>query len=251
MRRFIIGFALIAPVLLIIAWKTSPLLGIAILAASHALLLYPTLRPNAQWLGPVITRFEPRGEQVWLTIDDGPTEDTSALLDALSNRDVKATFFVKGALALARPDLVRDIVARGHSVGNHSQTHPSATFWCLPRRRIAAEIDECSAALTTITGSAPRWFRAPVGMKNPLVHPLLERRQMQLIGWTARAFDAVFRDIERVRTGMARKVSAGAIIVMHQGHAHSVTCIDAVIADLQQRGYEFVVPDEGRLKTNR
>ena len=251
MRRFIVAFGFVAPVLLIAVWKFSPLLGVAILAASHALILYPTLRPNVQWLGPVITRFEPRGQEVWLTIDDGPTEDTTTLLEVLSRRNAKATFFVKGRLAEARPDLVREILKRGHSVANHSHTHPSGSFWCLPRRRIATEIDSCNRALSAITGSSPTWFRAPVGMKNPLVHPLLARRSMELIGWTVRAFDGVMHDIDRIRARVARRVSSGAIIVMHQGRDHSVTCIDAVVADLQERGYAFVVPENGRLKTKR
>lgn len=251
MRRLILAFAIVAPILLIAFWNVSPILAIAILAVSHALLLYPTLRPNVQWLGPVVTRFEPRGQEVWLTIDDGPAADTVPLLETLASRGVTATFFVKGALAEGSPDLMREIVRRGHSVANHSQTHPSATFWCLPPRRIAGEIDACNRALAAITGSTPQWFRAPVGMKNPFVHPLLAGRGMQLIGWSARAFDTVVGDVERVRAAIARAVSPGAIVLMHQGQPTSVACIDAVIADLKQRGYEFVVPEAGRLKTKR
>jgi Predicted xylanase/chitin deacetylase len=104
MRRLILSFAVAAPFLLILLWPHSRVLAILTLAASHALLLYPTLRPNVQWLGPVITAFEPEGRQVWLTIDDGPCDDTARLLDELDSRGVRATFFVKGSLARARPD---------------------------------------------------------------------------------------------------------------------------------------------------
>ena len=97
MRRLILAFSAVAPVALVVLWiRGMPLLGMGVLALSHALLLYPTLRPNVQWLGPVITCFEPEGNEIWLTIDDGPTADTLAVLEAL---DVRATFFVKGTLA--------------------------------------------------------------------------------------------------------------------------------------------------------
>src|SRR5438445_9025147 len=132
MRNLIFGFAWLSPSVAIILWPRAPLTGIAIVAASHGLLLYPTLRPNVQWFGPVITRFEASSREVWLTIDDGPTDDTPAILGLLAKTNIKATFFLKGALASLRPDLVRSILAGGHSIGNHSYTHPSATFWCLP-----------------------------------------------------------------------------------------------------------------------
>jgi peptidoglycan/xylan/chitin deacetylase (PgdA/CDA1 family) len=239
MRRVILVFAVAAPIVLIVLWTRAPLIGIAILALSHALLLYPTLRPNVQWLGPVITCFEPEGNELWLTIDDGPTDDTLAILDAL---DVKATFFVKGKLARGHPELIRAMLERGHGIANHSDTHPSATFWCLSPAAIAREIDG---------GVSSNLFRAPVGMKNPGVHPALRRRGMRLIGWSVRGFDTVGDDIERVVRRIVPRVFPGAIVVMHQGRAISARCIARVVGELRARGYSFVIPDDARLKTKR
>lgn len=246
MRGVIIAFALAAPVALIALWPHAPLAGIGILALSHALLLYPTLRPNVQWLGPVVTSFEPEGNQVWLTIDDGPTDDTAAILDILDARGAKATFFIKGILARQRPDLLRLIVERGHGVGNHSDTHPSASFWCLLPAAIAAEIDGCAATIPPT-----RWFRAPVGMKNPAVHPALARRGMRLIGWSVRGFDGVRADVERVVRRIVPRVFPGAIVVLHQGREFSAGCIVRVVDELRGRGYSFVIPADERLKTKR
>jgi len=246
MRRLIIAFAIVAPVVLIVLWQSAPLAGIGILALSHALLLYPTLRPNVQWLGPVVTSFEPEGTEVWLTIDDGPAGDTAAILDLLDARGAKATFFVKGVLARERPELVRAIAERGHGVGNHSDTHPSGSFWCLLPGRIAAEIDGCAAAIPPT-----RWFRAPVGMKNPFVHPALTRRGMRLIGWSVRGFDGVSADIDRVVRRIVPRVFPGAIVVLHQGREASAACIARVVDELRARGYAFVIPGDERLKTKR
>lgn len=125
----ILLFAVVAPVALILLWPHAPLAGVGVLALSHALLLYPTLRPNLQWLGPVVTRFETPRRELWLTVDDGPTEDTREVLDLFDRHGVKATFFVKGTLAEQHPEHVREILARGHSLANHTQTHPAGSFW--------------------------------------------------------------------------------------------------------------------------
>ena len=255
MRALILWFAffatLLIPMLLLVLFPPWWLIAIAVLALSHALVLWPTLRPNSQWLGPVITCFESPANEVWLTIDDGPTGDTAALLDALDARGVKATFFVKGSLAAEHPELVRLMLTRGHAVANHSQTHPSGAFWCLPPTAIAREIDECSKELMLITGEAPRLFRAPVGMKNPFVHPILARRNMTLVGWSVRGFDSFGDDVGRVAARIVPRVRNGSIIVMHQGRGFSVACVSRVVDELQARGYSFVIPGLERLKTNR
>jgi peptidoglycan/xylan/chitin deacetylase (PgdA/CDA1 family) len=239
-----------APLALIALWPYSPLAGIGVVALSHALLLYPTLRPNVQWLGPVITRFATSRNEVWLTIDDGPAADTPAVLDLFDAHGVKATFFVKGTLAAQHGDLAREIVRRGHTLANHSQTHPQASFWCLPPGRIATEIDECNRAVATITGTPPRWFRAPVGMKNFTVHPALARRNMRLIGWTARGFDAIVSDADDILRRILPHLRPGAIIVLHQGREHSVRVLEKVIAALKERGYGFVVPGDEQLRAS-
>lgn len=216
------------------------------LALSHLLIVYPTLRPNVQWWGPVITRFETPRREVWLTIDDGPTDDTHALLDLFDRFRVKATFFVKGVLAEAHPDLIREIAARGHSVANHSNTHPAGSFWCTLPGRIAEEIDLCNRAL----GMPARWFRAPVGMKNFFVHPALAKRNMRLIGWTARGFDAVVSDADHILTRILPRLTPGAIIVLHQGREHSLRVLERVIVAVQERGYAFVIPEDDALRTS-
>jgi peptidoglycan-N-acetylglucosamine deacetylase len=214
MRRLILGFAAAAPLIAIALWPHW-LIGLGIVVLSHLLILYATLVPNCQWLGPVVTCFETERKEVWLTIDDGPADDTEAIAQMLERRNAKATFFEIGR--------------------NHSMTHPSATFWCLGPRRIAEEI------------GISRWFRAPVGMKNPFVHPVLEKRNMRLIGWTVRGLDAFQRDIERVVRRIMKGVRPGAIVVLHQGRPQSLQIIERVVEELQARGYELVIPDDARL----
>jgi peptidoglycan/xylan/chitin deacetylase (PgdA/CDA1 family) len=242
---------IIAPLIAIVLARWSALAALGVIALSHALVLYPTLRPNVQWLGPVVTRFRSAEKEVWLTVDDGPTEDTIAVLDLFDAHAIKVTFFVKGVLAEKRPELIHEMLRRGHAVANHSYSHPSATFWCLPPSRIAEQIRRCNEALKTITGSTPAFFRAPVGTKNPAVHPALNRLGMTLIGWSARAFDTKTKDPELVVKRVMPDVSPGAIILLHQGRVASVPMLARVIEEVQRAGYRFVIPSPDRLKTNR
>ena len=125
---------------------------------------------------------------------------------------------------------------RGHTVANHTHTHPAGSFWCSPPGRVASEIDACNRAIATATGTAPRWFRAPVGMKNLTVHPALARRGMRLIGWTARGFDAVRSDSREILARILPHLCPGAIIVLHQGREHSLRVLEYVIVALKSAG---------------
>ena len=101
MRRLILGFAAVAPLVAIALWSSSIPLAIGVVLLSHMLVLYPTLRARSQWLGPVVTSFATRENEVWLTIDDGPDpRDTSEVLGILKRHAARATFFVTGSLAL-------------------------------------------------------------------------------------------------------------------------------------------------------
>jgi peptidoglycan/xylan/chitin deacetylase (PgdA/CDA1 family) len=256
MRRAILGFAAVAPFAAIALWGTSIPLAIGVVFASHMLVLYPTLRARSQWLGPVVTTFETPRPEVWLTIDDGPDErDTEEILEILRRHDAKATFFVKGSLALARPALIGAMAADGHEVANHSHDHPSATFWCLPPGAVGREIDRCNDAIASILGAPPSRFRAPVGMKNPFVHPHLAKRGMKLVAWSSRGFDGVDGfDVEATVARVLRDAQPGAIVLLHQGvrgsdgSLASARCIELILEAFAARGLRCVIPPDAALR---
>ena len=237
-----------ASALWLAGWPALAALGVS--AAGHAPLVYGTLRSGSRLFGPVATRFEPAGDEIWLTIDDGPDpEDTPRILDLLDAAGARATFFVRGDRARAHPSLIAEILRRGSTVANHSCHHPQASFWSLPPGRAASEIDDCNQALHELTGQAPRWFRPPVGMANPFVHRAVAA------GWSARGFDGVAwraRDPEAVVGGILRGLRPGAIILLHEGRrgpageALNVRAIAGLLTALNQRGWRAVIPADER-----
>lgn len=225
-------------------WRLGWRVGLPVLLLSHLVFVWGTLRPRSALFGPVLWRLPTREPVAWLTIDDGPSDDTAAILDALDARGAKATFFVVASRARARPELVREIVRRGHGLGNHSASHPSAWFWALGPRRMAREIADAQSELQALSGTAPRWFRAVVGMANPFVAAPLARLGLARVAWSARGYDAVDGDAARVVARIERDLTPGAIVLLHEGAAHgrSVETIVAMLDRLEARGFRTVLP---------
>ena len=246
-RRLILGSALFAALFFLGTVAFHPWLALGVLFVSHMLILYPTLVANCQWWGRVVTHFETTEREVWLTIDDGPDPlDTPRLLEILRRFEARATFFVIGERAAKFGAELAAIRAAGHEVANHSARHPSATFWCLPPARIAAEIDQCGIE----TGN----FRSPAGMKNFFVHPALAQRNLRLIGWTVRGLDTVSRDPDAVAKRIMRRARPGAILLLHEGHRRSTApdfypcCLERTLTALTNSKYRCILPQPEQLR---
>lgn len=218
--------------------------GMAAMLASHAPFLWGTLRPGSRLFSPVVTRMPTKARVVWLTIDDGPSDDTPAILDLLDAHGARATFFLVGERAERRPGLVREIVRRGHEVANHSHTHPQAWFWALGPRRMRDEIHVAQRTLTALAGIAPRRFRAVVGMANPFTAAPLKAHGLTRVGWSARGYDAVAKDPAAIVARIERDLAPGAIVLLHEGakHGRNVETIARLLQRLDALGYRAIVP---------
>ncbi len=223
-------------------WRFGWVWGLPLLLASHALFVVPVFLPNSGFYAPVLSRLP--GQTVWLTIDDGPSDDTLAILDLLDRYDAKASFFMVGERAAARPALVHKVLQRGHGLGNHSHSHPQARFWALGPGQLAAEIGHCQQVLGELAGSAPRWYRSVVGMTNPFVAPALKRHGLTRVGWSARGYDGVNCTPESVLARIVPDLAPGAIVLLHEGaaHGHNLAIIEAVLQQLQARGLRARLP---------
>ena len=191
------------------------------LAANHALLGAVGMRPRSALLGPNLSRLPPacarRGE-VALTFDDGPDpEVTPRVLDLLDAAGATASFFLIGARAARHPALVREILRRGHSAENHTHDHPLAFAALHPpaqRRQILRAQETILAA-----GGRPRFFRAPAGLRSPLLDPVLAVTGLRYVSWTRRGADAVISCPERVGRRLLRGLAGGDLLLLHDGNA--------------------------------
>jgi peptidoglycan-N-acetylglucosamine deacetylase len=190
--------------------------------ADHALLTAAGLTPRSALLGPNWTRLPHTAagrRELAITIDDGPDPRiTPRVLDILDDRGAKATFFCIGERVQRHAELVREIVRRGHSVENHSHRHLNH-FSLLGPRSLIAEIERAQDTIGITTGQHPLFFRAPAGLRSPFLDPVLSRLGLRLASWTRRGFDTVSASAEAVLGKLTRRLGAGDILLLHDGHA--------------------------------
>jgi len=204
------GIGLLTP-----AWPWS----LGALAANHALIAAAGLWPRSTWLGSNLTHLPRQRPEVALTIDDGPDpEVTPAVLDLLDALEVKATFFCIGTQARRHPELMREIVRRGHGLGNHSQHHRHH-FSLMGPALLRREISAAQATLADITGVRPKFFRAPAGLRNIFLDPVLQELGLRLASWTRRGFDTRTGDPDLVLRRLTRDLQGGDILLLHDRHA--------------------------------
>ena len=190
--------------------------------ANHGLLGLLSVWPRSQWLGSNWTRLPDAAtnrREIALTFDDGPDPVvTPQVLDLLDQHSARATFFCVADKADRHPEVCSEIVRRGHAVENHSQHHHN-DFALLGPSGLKHELQTAQDTLTRITGQRPAFFRAPAGMRNPLLDPVLRALGVQLVSWTVRGFDARIGDAGRVSKRLLGGMGAGAILLMHDGNA--------------------------------
>jgi peptidoglycan/xylan/chitin deacetylase (PgdA/CDA1 family) len=184
-----------------------------------------------------------------LTFDDGPSETTPILLEALDKYHVPATFFMVGKNVRRCPDIAREVAARGHELGNHTDSHPLLNL--KSPRLVYREIAKAQETIQETTGITPRWFRAPYGVRWFGVAQAQELLGLRGVMWTVIGRDWRLPAARVSRRVLNRAVN-GAIVCLHDGRgvrtAPDITAtIEAVkytIPRLQDRGFQFLTLTE-------
>jgi peptidoglycan/xylan/chitin deacetylase (PgdA/CDA1 family) len=178
-------------------------------------------------------------KKVALTFDDGPGPDTERLLLGLKERSVKATFFVVGENVEAYPDIIRQMYADGHIIGNHTYHHVQLNV--MARESALEEVQQTNDLIEALTGSRPYYLRPPYGecdktMKNQL--------GMFTILWDVDPLDWCTEDTAAVVQRVCSQVKENDIILLHDIYSSSVDAALQIIDTLQQENYEFVTVEE-------
>lgn len=185
------------------------------LLVNHVAIAAGAMLPRSRLLGPNLARLSASGDTVGLTFDDGPDPLlTPKVLDLLDQHRATATFFCIGSRVERFPEAAAAIVARGHTVANHSHTHPNAFGFYGPRG-VQREVGSAQQAILAATGRRPTLFRAPVGIRGPFLEPCLAREGLRLVSWTRRGLDTLSRDPVAVAARLTRRVTSGDILLLH------------------------------------
>lgn len=223
-----------------------PAMGALVFLAPDPWLFSQFVFPSSQAFGPAATSFATVRREVWLTIDDGPDpSSTPRVLELLEAHGARATFFVIGEQVAKYPDLARLISGRGHTIGNHTHTHPVGDFWCASPRRIGRQIDRCTQALLMAEAPFEHYFRPPVGVRNFFLAPQLAERAMLQVLWSARGLDGSGRDPRAALRRIIPQIAPGGILVSHEGGfrpRERVEFVALLLAHLAREGFTCVLP---------
>jgi peptidoglycan-N-acetylglucosamine deacetylase len=230
----------------VINWRRIAL-AVIIIVIVLACLWYFVENPSNQMFGRTVTRVPVHQKIVALTYDDGPNPPyTTEIIDYLHSQHVVATFFVVGRAVVAHPDVLREEVADGDALGNHTWNH--AHLVLQSRAHIANELTQCEDAIYNATGQRPKIFRPPFGARDYAVINVARRMGYQVIMWSV----PLPRDWQSpppavIRDRVLRFVKDGSIIVLHDGNrglpanrAATVAATKLIVQSLKAQGYHFV-----------
>ena len=212
---------------------------------------------DAETLAHAVPQSESGQKVAYLTFDDGPSEETEKILNALQEKDVKATFFVLGTELEKRPDTYKRIVSEGHVLGLHSFSHEYKEIYASPES-FWNDLNKLQEAVTTLTGQPSTAYRFPGGSSNTVYRryskvsglmdtliPQLSEKGLSYYDWTVSAEDAV--GSKKSADYIVNKVVKEAlkqdcpVILMHDGAGHKATAeaVPRIIDELQKEGYSF------------
>jgi peptidoglycan/xylan/chitin deacetylase (PgdA/CDA1 family) len=209
-------------------WITAP----TIVTGMVGMTAYAAVHSRSQLFGRALcTTGKPR--KLALTFDDGPNPSiTPKLLDILDRYKARATFFVVGKFARACPELVKETYARGHNIGNHTDTHPNL-FFCGPEET-ASELKRCSEAIYNLILEPSRFFRPPFGYRSPWLSGIVHSQNMEMIMWSllpgdwrAKPVEWLTERMQRIATNAKAKpaskeadvtIANGEILCLHDGN---------------------------------
>ncbi|MBM3115045.1 polysaccharide deacetylase family protein [Jeongeupia naejangsanensis] len=216
-------------------WDQTPLRKMTQQANDH---------PGVVWLEGLTHR-----RQIALTFDDGPSPWTPDLLDVLKKHQVKATFFWLGGQMAGREDIVRRALAEGHTLANHSWSHPNLAgtdesyFW-------NEEIGRTQSEFRRIIGKAPTLMRPPYGNIDDAQIGIVDKHGMKVVLWSIDAIDwyrnRMLFGAHEIERGVQPYVHEEAIVLMHDGggkRGDTVAAVDRLIPWLKSGGYSFATVD--------
>jgi len=182
-------------------------------------------------------------KKIALTFDDGPSVFTLEVLDLLKKYNAKATFFCIGKNIEKHPEIVKQIIAEGHLVGNHSYNH-SKFFDFYNAAAISEEIQKTDQLLEKLTSKKINFFRPPYGVTTPSIRRALKTTGHTVIGWNIRSLDGGTKDQNLIFNRIIKRISPGGIVLLHDTGSHSVSVLEQFLQFLQQNKYEVISVEE-------
>lgn len=215
-----------------------------LIGSAAGVMAYGVRGRSSTLFGPSVYRGSAGRNAIAITFDDGPSESTALLLRVLAEYGVTATFFQCGVHVRRLPDAAREVAAKGHEIGNHTDSHPHLYF--KSAAFISREIELAQDSIHQVTGRRPQLFRAPYGVRWFGLRPVQRRLSLLGVMWTAIGRDWKWPS-DRVADFLARQAGNGAIFCLHDGRGLTakpdigvtIEAVRKLIPRLLERGFQF------------
>ncbi len=204
--------------------------------------------PDLQVFGEIKSQASVSEKVVALTFDDGPTPDkTNQILQILAEEQIPATFFLIGQEVQQHPQLVRQILAAGHQVGNHSFSHQRMIF--KSPAFIAGEIEQTDKLLRDSGVDGVIYFRPPYGKKLLVLPWYLMKHHRVSVTWDVAPenFPKIAKDPQAFVDYTVQQTKPGSIILLHvmyDSRQVTMQAVPQIIRQLKAQGYRFVTVHE-------
>jgi len=176
-------------------------------------------------------------KKVVLTFDDGPHANTVKVLQVLKKHDVKALFFIIGKNIQGNEAILKQIVADGHQIGNHSFSHHNwIDVWST--KNVTKDFAACQKLIEHYQPNT-KLFRPPYGVTNPNIAKALKQLNLKSIGWNVRSYDTSIKDVEKIKQRVLSQLKPGAIILLHDRLDFMPELLETLIPAIKEKGYAF------------
>lgn len=229
-------------------WRTIPVAALAILFAAFA-----AMNTDMGVMAAVTTRELPvynvdtEEKVVAISFDAAwGRANTEGILEILDRYGVKTTFFLVGFWAEAHPDLVAQLVSRGHEIGNHSATHPHMSQQTAAQ--IREELRKTSDLVQSITGQPTTLFRPPYGEYNDTVVRVSREEGYECVQWNVDSLDWKNISAQDMISRCTKNLSPGDIVLFHNDSKYILEALPAILEYYQQAGYNIIPVSQILLK---
>ena len=239
-NSFKILFAILTLAIAFLGWQgaISWLWILAVLILGVSILSYGSATLQSNFFTPTFSKLKAQNELI-LTFDDGPHPNTLAILEVLKKHQAPATFFCIGKQAQQHPDILKQIIAEGHFVGNHTQNHSNRWGW-MTSPNVRLEIEEATKTLERLTGKTIHFFRPPFGVTNPRIGKVLQTQPLKIIGWDLRSLDTAIKDPAKLWQRIEPKLNNSSIILFHDTQEQTVEVLEKTLQYCKSHGIKIV-----------
>lgn len=186
-----------------------------------------------------IYNVDTKDKKIAITFDVSWGDDnTLKLLDILDKYKIKATFFLVGGWIDGNETLVKEMVTRGHELGNHTNKHPDMNK--ISKEKLIEEIMTCDSKILSITGTSTKLFRCPEGTYNDLVINTVEATGHYAVQWDVDSIDWKENGANIEYNRVINKTKPGSILLFHNNAKYTTKTLPQIIEKLQNEGYSFV-----------